>query len=94
MRFNTWPRNQYTRWGGGRYTGRGGGMYKGAQMVEMIAAALYAFAEAGGHAVAYFAYVTNTMATRDQDFEEGPGKRCSAGAHHHLYDRASVGGVS
>ena len=44
----------------------------GACVVEMEAAALYAFAEATGHAVVCFAHVTNAMAVMDNDFEKGP----------------------
>jgi len=44
----------------------------GAQIVEMEAAALYAFAAAGGHAVICFAHVTNAMAVADGDFDKGP----------------------
>ena len=44
----------------------------GAQVVEMEAAALYAFAQAGGHAVVCFAHVTNAMAISEHDFEKGP----------------------
>jgi uridine phosphorylase len=45
----------------------------GASVVEMEAAALYAFGEATGHAVICFAHVTNAMAVSDNDFEKGPG---------------------
>lgn len=45
----------------------------GARLVEMEAAALYAFAEAPGHAVICFAHVTNAMAVSELDFEKGPG---------------------
>lgn len=45
---------------------------EGAQVVEMEAAALYAFAQAGGHAVVCFAHVTNAMAISEHDFEKGP----------------------
>ena len=44
----------------------------GASVVEMEAAALYAFAEATGQAVVCFAHVTNAMAVTDNDFEKGP----------------------
>ncbi len=43
----------------------------GACVVEMEAAALYAFAKATGHAVICFAHVTNTMAVTENDFEKG-----------------------
>lgn len=44
----------------------------GATIVEMEAAALYAFAAAGGRAVVCFAHVTNSMAVSHGDFEKGP----------------------
>jgi uridine phosphorylase len=44
----------------------------GAQVVEMEAAALYAFGEARGCAVVCFAHVTNAMAVTEHDFEKGP----------------------
>ena len=44
----------------------------GVLAVEMEAAGLYAFAEAGGHAVICFAQVTNSMAVAEGDFEKGP----------------------
>ncbi len=43
----------------------------GALAVEMEAAALYAFATAGGHDVVCFAHVTNQMARDGDDFEKG-----------------------
>lgn len=43
----------------------------GALAVEMEAAALYAFAQARGHAVLCFAHVTNQMARIEGDFEKG-----------------------
>ncbi len=44
----------------------------GAVVVEMEAAALYAFGEARQRPVACFAHVTNTMAVSEGDFEKGP----------------------
>ncbi|MEJ7838651.1 MAG: nucleoside phosphorylase [Thermomicrobiales bacterium] len=44
----------------------------GALVVEMEAAALYAFAEARGQDVICFAHVTNSMAVAGADFEKGP----------------------
>jgi uridine phosphorylase len=44
----------------------------GAVIVEMEAAALYAFGEACGRAVICLAHVTNTMAVSPGDFEKGP----------------------
>jgi uridine phosphorylase len=44
----------------------------GAMIVEMEAAALYAFAEAQKRAVICFAHVTNSMAVSEGDFEKGP----------------------
>ncbi len=44
----------------------------GASVVEMVAAALYAFGQATGYAVACFAHVTNAMAVATNDFEKGP----------------------
>lgn len=44
---------------------------EGVLAVEMEAAALYAFAEARGQAVACFAHVTNQMAVEEGDFEKG-----------------------
>ncbi len=44
---------------------------EGLLAVEMEAAALYAFAEAKNKSVICFAYVTNQMATVDNDFEKG-----------------------
>jgi uridine phosphorylase len=44
---------------------------KGILAVEMEAAALYAFARAGGRKVICLAHVTNTMAVAEQDFEKG-----------------------
>lgn len=44
----------------------------GAQVVEMEAAALYAFGQARGRAVVCFAHVTNAMAVAGHDFEKGP----------------------
>lgn len=38
----------------------------------MEAAALYAFGQATGYAVACFAHVTNAMAVATNDFEKGP----------------------
>jgi uridine phosphorylase len=43
----------------------------GAEIVEMEAAALYAFAHARGMDVACFAQVTNGMAVTEHDFEKG-----------------------
>jgi purine-nucleoside phosphorylase len=43
----------------------------GVLMVEMEAAALYAFAKARGEQVLCFAHVTNQMAITDGDFEKG-----------------------
>ncbi len=43
----------------------------GVVAVEMEAAALYAFARAGGRAVVCFAHVTNRMARTEGDFEKG-----------------------
>jgi uridine phosphorylase len=45
--------------------------HHGALAVEMEAAALYAFARAGGRAVLCFAHVTNQMARVEGDFEKG-----------------------
>ncbi len=39
--------------------------------VEMEASALYAFAEAQGHAVICFAHITNQMGNAENDFEKG-----------------------
>jgi len=44
----------------------------GACVVEMEAAALFAFSEARQRPVACFAHVTNTMAVQEGDFEKGP----------------------
>ena len=44
---------------------------KGLLAVEMEASALYAFAQAGGHAVICFAHVTNQMGQAEGDFEKG-----------------------
>ncbi len=44
----------------------------GAMVVEMEAAALYAFGQARQRSVACFAHVTNTMAVTEGDFEKGP----------------------
>jgi uridine phosphorylase len=44
----------------------------GARVVEMEAAALYAFASARQRPVICFAHVTNTMAVSEGDFEKGP----------------------
>ncbi|HVO15679.1 MAG TPA: nucleoside phosphorylase [Alphaproteobacteria bacterium] len=44
---------------------------RGVLAVEMEAAALYAFARAGGAAVLCLAHVTNTMGQGGQDFEKG-----------------------
>jgi uridine phosphorylase len=44
----------------------------GADVVEMEASALYAFAAARGKAVICFAHVTNGMAVTELDFEKGP----------------------
>lgn len=44
----------------------------GARVVEMEAAALYAFAQARRRAVVCIAHVTNAMAIIDNDFEKGP----------------------
>jgi uridine phosphorylase len=43
----------------------------GAVVVEMEAAALYAFSEASGHHVLCFAHVTNQMAQQAGDFKKG-----------------------
>lgn len=43
----------------------------GAMVVEMESSALYAFGIKTGMPVACFAHLTNTMATRDGDFEKG-----------------------
>jgi uridine phosphorylase len=50
----------------------------GALAVEMEAAALYAFAQARGHAVLCFAHVTNQMAREEGDFEKGENDGASA----------------
>ncbi len=52
----------------------------GALAVEMEAAALYALAAARDRSVVCFAYVTNTMAIAEGDFEKGP----ADGAEHAL----------
>jgi len=44
----------------------------GAIVVEMEAAALYAFGEARQRPVACFSHITNTMAVSEGDFEKGP----------------------
>lgn len=44
----------------------------GCNVVEMEAAALYAYAEARGRDVVCLAHVTNTMAVSGDDFEKGP----------------------
>jgi purine-nucleoside phosphorylase len=44
----------------------------GCHVVEMEAAALYAYAEARGRDVVCLAHVTNTMAVSGDDFEKGP----------------------
>jgi uridine phosphorylase len=44
----------------------------GAMVVEMEAAALYAFGAARQKPVACFAHITNTMAVSEGDFEKGP----------------------
>ena len=44
----------------------------GAIVVEMEAAALYAFGQARQQPVACFAHITNTMAVSEGDFEKGP----------------------
>lgn len=44
----------------------------GAIVVEMEAAAIYAFGQARQRPVACFAHVTNTMAVTEGDFEKGP----------------------
>jgi hypothetical protein len=41
-------------------------------VVEMEAAALYAFGEARQRPVACFSHITNTMAVTEGDFEKGP----------------------
>lgn len=46
---------------------------KGILAVEMEAAALYAFAQAGNRQVLCLAHVTNTMAQTERDFEKGEG---------------------
>ncbi|MBN8216583.1 MAG: nucleoside phosphorylase [Spirochaetes bacterium] len=43
----------------------------GADLVEMEAAALYAFGEASGNPILCFAQVTNEMAMREGDFDKG-----------------------
>lgn len=53
----------------------------GIMAVEMEAAALYAFAEARGKAVACFAHVTNQMARPEGDFEKG----ADGGSHAALH---------
>lgn len=45
--------------------------FQGIIGVEMEASALYAFAEAKGHAVICFAHITNQMGNVENDFEKG-----------------------